>query len=411
MPTYKYTAFDLQRKKYKGIFIAENEEELAAQLARQDLYLVSSKIYKAGTPSAFFTTGTGKVSARELTLFCRQFSIMISTGIQVLDCIDSLKQQPFSSFFRSILQVISEDMKGGLMLSASLDRHRKVFPNFFVSMVKIGETGGNLDAVFISLADYYEFDSDIKRKTRNALAYPIMLLFMTIGIVILMLAFVVPTFKEAMSDINVEITGFTRTVYSVSDFLISYWDLLVAALIIIVGGLIIFFLTPGGKRVLDVFMVRAPLIRKITINLISARFARSFYILLSSGMDLTTALDTVSIIFGNSYIENKFNEAAARVRRGVSLTVALQTQKLFPNIMIQMIAVGEKTASLEEVLARACKFFDDLVDDSLNSFVAKIQPIMLLIMGAVVGTLFIAVYAPMLDMMNSLTGTGGSYGY
>lgn len=402
MPTYKYVAVNLQKKKYKGIFIAEDEKDLAVQLTKQNLYLVSASIYKGGTPSAFFTLGTGKVKLSELTTFCRQFSIMISTGIPLLGCIDSLKHQPYSGYFKSILQVISEDVKGGAMLSESLDKHKKVFPDFFRNMVHVGEASGKLDKVFISLADYYESDAAIKRKVKSALSYPIMLAFMTVAIVILMLAFVVPKFRSTLSSLEVEPEGITLAVYNISDFILKWWQIIVVGVIVVGIGLFIFHRTKTGKKVFDILKVKLPLIGRVQINLITARFARSFSLLLESGMDLATALDTISIILGNTYVEERFNEAAEDVRHGVSLTNAFQKQNLFPQMLLQMISIGEKTASLEDVLGRSCVFFDSQVETSLNSLTSKIQPAMLLIMGLVVGTLFIAVYSPMLSIMNNL---------
>ena len=402
MPTYKYVAVNLQKKKYKGIFIAEDEKDLAVQLTKQNLYLVSASVYKGGTPSAFFTLGTGKVNLSELTTFCRQFSIMLSTGIPLLGCIDSLKQQPYSNYFKSILQVISEDVKGGAMLSESLDKHKKVFPDFFRSMVHVGEASGKLDSVFVALADYYESDAAIKRKVKSALAYPLMLAAMTVAIVILMLTFVVPTFRETLSQLDVEPEGITLVVYSISDFILEWWQVIVVLVIAFGGGFFLLSRTDMGKRAIDVFMVKCPLIGRVQINLITARFARAFSLLLVSGMDLATALDTISIILSNSYVKDRFNEAAEDVRQGVSLTNAFQKQNLFPQMLIQMISVGEKTASLEDVLGRSCVFFDEQVESSLTSLTSKIQPIMLIIMGAVIGTLFIAVYSPMLSIMNGL---------
>lgn len=402
MPTYKYVAVNLQKKKYKGIFIAENEQDLATQLSKQNLYLESAKIYKGGTPSAFFTLGTGKVKLSELTTFCRQFSIMISTGIPLLECIDSLKMQSYSAYFRSILQVISEEVKGGAMLSEALEKHKKVFPDFFRSMVRVGEVSGKLDSVFISLADYYESDAAIKRKAKSALAYPIMIAFMTIAVVVLMMAFVIPTFRDALSDLEVPIVGLTKAVYDASDFLLSYWRIIIVIVIVLGGSIFGFSRTYAGKKVFDIFKIKCPVIGKITINLITARFARAFGLLLSSGMDLTTAFHTISIVLGNVYVEEKFNEAAEDVRHGVTLTNALQKQGLFPQILIQMVSVGEKTASLEEVFGRSCKFFDEQVETSLSSLTSKIQPIMLLIMGVVIGMLFLAVYSPMLAIMDKL---------
>lgn len=402
MPTYKYVAVNLQKKKYKGIYIAEDENDLAVQLTKQNLYLVSAKVYKGGTPSSFFTLGTGKVKLSELTTFCRQFSIMISTGIALLDCIDSLKLQPYSSYFKSILQVVSEDVKGGAMLSTALDKHKKVFPNFFRSMVHIGEASGKLDMVFVSLADYYESDSAIKSKVKGALAYPIMLAVMTVAIIILMLAYVVPTFQETLADMDVAIDGLTKAMFDISDFLLEYGNILILGVIMIVGVLFLFGKTKLGKRTFDILKIKLPLIGRVNVNLITARFARAFSLLLSSGMDLATALDTISIILGNSYIEERFNEAAEDIRHGVTLTVAFQKQNIFPQMLLQMLSVGERTASLEDVLGRSCTFFDQQVETSLNSLTSKIQPIMLIIMGGVIGVLFIAVYSPMISIMNNL---------
>ena len=402
MPTYKYVAVNLHKKKYKGIFIAENENDLAVQLTKQNLYLVSAKVYKSGTPSAFFTLGTGKVKLSELTTFCRQFSIMLSTGIPLLECISSLKHQSYTAYFKSILQVIDEDLKGGSMFSEALDKHKNVFPNFFRSMVHVGEASGKLESVFIALADYYESDAKIKRKIKGALAYPMMLGAMTIAIVALMLAFVVPTFRETLDDLGVEATGITAAVYKISDFVLNWWQIIVLVVIVLGGAFYGFSRTKMGKRAIDIFKVKCPYFGRVQINMITARFARAFSLLLESGMDMAAALDNISIILGNVYIEEKFNEAADDVRHGVSLTNAFQKQKIFPQMLLQMISVGEKTAALEDVLGRSCNFFDEQVESSLNSLTSLIQPVMLMIMGGVIGTLFIAIYSPMLSIMTTL---------
>lgn len=405
MRKYKYTAVNLEKQKIKGSFIAKDEKDLAEQLAKQGLFLLKSKPYSGDTPNAFFTLGTGKATLAELTNFSRQFAIMLNTHIPILDCIDILRHQHFSSYFKKVLDVVYDDVKGGLLLSDALDKHKKVFPHFFRSMVHIGEQSGKLELVLVSMADYYEKDSDTKRKVKSAMAYPLMLLGMTVGIVILMFALVIPTFKETLSDMDVEITGITKVVYDIYDFLVVYWGLIVAGVIII--GIVFFILglTEKGKYFYDVLKLKVPLIRTIQLNMITARFARGFGLLLSSGMDLNEALDAIEIVLGNRYLRKRFHEAAENVRHGVSLTVAFDSYKLFPQMMIQMISIGERTATLDEVLLRTCAYFDTQVETSLNSITSKIQPVMLLIMGAVVGTLFIAVYSPMLSMMNGLGQT------
>ena len=402
MPVYKYVALNAQKQKVKGKYIAANEKDLAAQLAKNNLYLVSSSVSKEGTPSAFFTLGTGKVSIKELTAFCRQFAIMLTAGIPVLSCLDNLKKQKFSHYFRSILEVVYDDVKSGSLLYAAFDKHAKVFPHFFRSMVHVGQASGRLHRVFESLADYYESDAKIKTKVKAALAYPLMLLGMTVAVVIMMLAFVVPTFKDTMAALEVEITGFTKTVYDISDFFILNWRFLVVGILLGGSFLYLFMKTEGGKYIADVTKLHMPFFGRIERELVTARFSRSFSILLSSGMTMAEALNSLDMVIGNRYLRKRFKRVSRDIRNGVSLTTALKNFRYFPDMLIQMVAVGEKTAALGEVMTRTYKYFDERVETALNAATAKIQPVMLLIMGLTVGSLFIAVYSPMLSIMTQL---------
>lgn len=402
MQKYRYTAMNLEKQKIKGIFIAKDEEDLAEQLAKQNLFLISSKLYNNGTPSAFFTLGTGKISTNELTGFCRQFAIMINTYIPLLDCLDILKNQQYSNFFKQIISTIYEDVQSGVLLSDALEKHKKAFPNFFRSMVKVGELSGKLNIVFNSLADYYEKEADLKRKVKSALSYPTMLAVMTVGIVALMLILVIPTFKETLAELEVEVSGLTAAVYSISDFFIAWWQYILVGLILL---FLLFFAVSRTEFVgyyIDVLKLKLPILKTIQLNLITSRFARAFALLLSSGMDLNEALYSTEIVIGNAYITEKFKKASEAVRGGMSLTHAFEIHELFPPLMIQMVTIGEKTNALEDVLTRSCTFFDAEVETSLNSITNKIQPIMLIIMGAVIGTLFLAVYSPMISIMSGL---------
>lgn len=403
MQKYKYTAVNLQKQKIRGTFIANDENDLAAQLAKQSLFLISCKAYSNDTPSAFFTLSVGSsVSLSELTTFCRQFTIMQNTGIPILDCLDILRGQHYTSYFRNLLQVIYEDVKSGLLLSDALDKHKKVFPHFFRSMVRVGELSGKMELVFSSLADYYESDRAIKGKVKSALSYPLMLLGMTVGVVILMMLVVVPTFREAMTQMDVDITGITKIVYDLSDFCLNYWSVMLAG--VVTAGLILVLVarTESGAFFFDKMKMKIPLLKTVQRNLLTARFARAFGLLLSSGMDLNAAMDAVEVVIGNRYVKKQFHEAAEHVRQGMALTVAFETYNLFPKMMIQMVAIGERTGTLDDVLMRSCIFFDNEVETSLNSLTSKIQPIMLMLMGGIIGTLFIAVYSPMLSIMQNL---------
>ncbi|MBR3878521.1 MAG: type II secretion system F family protein [Clostridia bacterium] len=403
MRKFKYTAVNLQKEKFSGIFIAKDERDLAVQLAKQNLYLISSQPYSGGTPNAFFTLGTGKVKLAELTTFCRQYAIMVNSGMSIISCLDLLRGQPYSKFFKGILDVIYEDVKSGIMLSDALDKHNNVFPDFFRSMIHVGEVSGKLELVFTSLADYYESDARIKKQAKSALSYPIMLLCMTIAILLAMMLYIVPTFRKSLHSLEVEPEGITKIVYDASDYLLANWQNLFLIIFAIALVLVLIGMTKKGKYFYDVLKIKLPLIGKIQTDLITARFARGFALLLSSGMDIVDAMDSIVIVLGNRDVAARFQKATEEVRQGTSLAVAFNKYKLFPDMLIQMVSVGEKTAALDEVLNRSCSFFDNQVETTLSSVTSKIQPIMLMIMGLVVGVMFIAIYSPMLSIMTTLS--------
>ena len=289
------------------------------------------------------------------------------------------------------------------MLSFALEKHVKAFPAFFISMVKVGEASGKLDIVFDSLAEYYEKSEALARKRKSALIYPIMLLVMTIGIVILMLAFVVPRFRDVLDTLEVEISGYTQAVYNVSDFLLAYWLYLIAGVIVIVGIIIVIGMTKKGAFLYDRIRLRLPLFGKVNEYQMTSNFARSFGILLSSGMDMSGAMNDVCVVLTNKDLKARFELAAEDVRHGMALSTALEKYKVFPKMMIQMIAIGERTAAIDDILLRSCSFFEDQVELALNNLTTWLQPIMLLIMAVVVLGLFLAVYSPMILIMNGLS--------
>lgn len=402
MPKFKYTAVNIKKEKFTGTFIAENEKDLAEQLAKQNLYLISSTPYSDKTPSAFWTTGTGKVSVIELASFCRQFATMLNAGITIMDSMQSLITQPYSAYFRKILERIYEDLRGGLMFAECVEKHKKVFPDFFRSMLHVGEESGRLETVLLSLADYYERDDKLKRQTASALAYPMLLLVLIIGIIVLMLVFIVPTFRSALSGMNVPVEGLTKVVYDISDFLLNEWRTVVIVIIVLAGVLFLVGRTKGGRRFYDYLKLHLPLFGKVNLDLITARFARGFSLLISSGMDVVEALNTIAIVINNTWMKERYLKAVDNVCQGMSIALAFKSYKLFPDMMLQMIAVGEQTAGLEEVLSKSFAYFDGKAESALTNLTNKLQPIMMIIMGVVVGALFIAVYSPMLSIMQNL---------
>ncbi len=402
MKNYKYVAIDLQKKQFTGIFAAEDEKDLAVQLSRQNLFLVSCKAYSGRTPSAFFTTGTGKVKIAELSMFCRQFAIMINAGISIVECIATLKEQPYSKFFKDLLQLIYDDVRSGIMFSESLNKHEKVFPDFFRSMVYVGETSGKLDMVFNSLADYYDRDMDMRKKIKSALSYPVILILMTIAIVVFMMAVIIPIFKDTLKSLNVTPTGFTKIIYTTSDFLTANWLYILAALVAVGVAIFLILRTKGGKETFDKIKVHTPIIGKIITSMFCSRFARAFSLLLSSGLDMSNCLDAVAVIIDNIDLKRRFDIAADEIKHGAKLAESFEKYNILPQLMIQMLSIGERTDELVTVLQRSCSFFDDQTETTVTSATSKLQPIILCIMGLVIGGLFIAVYSPIISIMQGI---------
>lgn len=401
MQKYKYTAVDIDKKKFKGYFLAENEDDLRMQLSRQRLYLIHAVPVSDKPPSAFFSV-TGKVKPLELTTFCRQFAIMISSGVSIVDSLNILKEQSYSSFFRKVLSAVYEDVKVGVLLSDAMAKHKKVFPHFFTSMTYVGEQSGMLDEVLRSVADYYETDTKIKGKAKSAMIYPAFLAVLMLAIVVLMVAFVIPTFEKSLSAIEVEMPTITVVIMNISHWFIDYWMYLFLGIVLLVVILIAVGRTEKGKYLYHTILLQLPIFGKVKISLISSNFARGFGLLLSGGMDVVDAMTVISAVLGNKNVEKRFRFAIADVREGKSLTESLSTYKLFPTIMIQMVSVGEKTGRVDKVLLQSGSYFDEQAERSLSAMTALIQPIMLGIMGAIVGLLFIAIYSPMLSIMKTL---------
>ena len=398
---YKYNAINLYGKRFQGTFFAEDEKDLRRQLAKQNLYLVSARVDTEKSPNPFFSL-TGKVSVGELSTFCRQFAIMITSGTSIVDSLAILKGQAYSSYLKKVLEHVHEDVKAGKLLSEALAKHKRVFPNFFRSMVRVGEISGAIDKVLVAVADYFETDNKMRAKTKSALIYPCILIIMAIGIIVLMVAFIIPTFQDALASLEVEMPALTLALYDISAYFRQHWMQIVLIIAAVVFVCFVFVRTKGGRYQWDKWKFHMPYVGNIIKNNISARFCRSFSLLVGSGMDIVDAMDEVCIVFGNTYVAGQFKKAADDVRQGMTLTMAMESYKLFPTMLVQMVSVGEQTGDLESVLSRSCSFFENQAERAISSLTSIIQPIILCIIGASVGILFYAVYSPLLQVMNTL---------
>jgi len=402
MLKYKYKAVDADKKKQQGMFLASSERDLRAQLAEHGLYLLACKEIVPKSPVTFFSVSS-KVKPAEVTAFSRQFAVMINAGVSILSSIETLKNQSYSALLGRVLGTIYNDLKAGMLLSEAMKKHKKVFPPFYISMCYVGEMSGSLDQILDKLADYMENDARMRRKAKSAMVYPAVLLVLTLGVLVAMLVFVIPMFEEVLSDLGTELPPLTLVLFNASNYVRAEYRTLLLAAFGIFGAVWLFKRTKRGAEFLDFVKTKIPIYSRVVTSIASSRFARGFGVLLSSGMPVTDALDIIGRVLGNRYVEAKFKNAADQVQKGENLHEAFEAEKIFPPILIQMISVGENTGTLDEVLMRTSGFFDEQVEVSVSRMTALIEPVMIVIMGLVVATVFMSIYMPIFSMMNSFS--------
>ena len=401
MNKYKYTATDAEGNIVKGNFIAENEAEMKEMLLKAGYYVTSCRRASNVDLSALLSV-SGKVKVSELATFCNQFSVMIGAGISIVEAVDVCAQQKFSGLLKSTLKSIQDDLKQGLLLSDSMAKYPKVFPPFFASMVFVGESAGCLDRVLVTVAEYYEFEEKTKKKVRSSLAYPAFLLVMLVGVVVAMMLFIIPTFMDSFGKMDITMPPITVAIFEMSLFFKEFGLMLLGAIVAIVLILWLLKFLPSVKLRYDQLKVTLPLFKKVNMALFTSRFCRSLGLLLSSGSDSLGALESLKKTISNKFLLLQFEKVINNVRMGMSLSAALGAEMQVSPVLIQMIIVGERTGELDKILTKTAPFFNAQAEDSLNTITAVIQPTVLVLLGGVIAVLFVAIYSPILEMIQQI---------
>ena len=401
MKKFKYTAYNLDHKKYTGFYFANDEQHLRTLLSQQQLFLISCKEVSDKSPSAFFSL-SGKVKMKEITYFCRQLAIMINSSIELINCLEILKNQVFSKYFKQILERVYEDVQTGMLLSEAMSKHKKVFPEFLRNMVYVGEMSSSLEKVLDNIAEYYESEMRTKSKIKSALVYPITLAVLTVAILALMMILVVPTFRNSLGSMEIDMPALTMAIFNISDFVTQNFLTLFGGIVGFIVLLKLLGKTNTGRLFFDTLAMKISFTKRYQVAKTTSIFARSFGLLLASGMHIVDAMEVVQKILGNKYIEKKFEQATEAVRGGVSLTKAIEDMQVFPPMLLQMVSVGEKTASLDDSLLRTSGYFDEELSHALSSMMSLIQPLLMAVMGISIGVIFLAVYSPMLSIMGNI---------
>ncbi len=386
-----------------GEYNAESKEDLVSHLRKRKIIITSMR-EKAKGGLALKMPGQNRVSVKDMGVFTRQFATMINAGLPMVQCLDILAQQTEKEFFRTSIARVMADVEGGSTLAESMARHPKVFSTLFVNMVEAGEAGGILDVILVRLATFLEKLDALQRKVKSALTYPSVVAFVAIGATCFMLIFIIPTFAKMFTDFGGKLPLPTLIVMGISDFLRGYWWLLIS---IIVGTLIAiqrYYKTEAGRLVIDRLLLKIPVLGTVIRKGAVARFTRTLGTLISSGVPILSGLEITARTAGNRVVENAVIATRDSISQGNTIAEPLKASGVFPPMVTQMIAVGEQTGALDEMLEKIATFYDDEVDTAVDALTAIIEPVMIVVMGTVVGGMLIAMYLPMFKLVSVVAG-------
>lgn len=404
MPTFVYRVKTPDGKDKQGEIVAKNETDAKTQLIRQNYKIISLQVKsEASTVKKIGALFKPKVNQQSLTIFSRQFATMINAGLSLVRALDILAEQTEDKILKAAISDVKKEVEGGKALSAALYKHRHIFSDLYISMVKAGEIGGMLDEVLDRLAGFMEKDFQLKKKVQSAMTYPAIILVLAIGIVIFLVTYILPTFVNLFREMDVKLPFITQILITVVEALRQ--PLIVVSLIVLfivaVFGINLYYQTPVGKRQIDLIMLNIPVFGLLNKKVAISRFARTLGTLLSSGVALMAALEIVSQVAGNAVLSTAIDNVRTKLREGENLSGPLTEAGIFPPMVTQMIAVGEETGNLDTMLNKIADFYDTEVEYTLSSLTSLIEPIMIVGMGGMVGFIVLAVFLPLYQLITA----------
>ena len=406
MPVFQYTVRDQTGAVRTGTSEAENQEILKRRLQEQG-FQVNEVSATKGKKKKGAGSGFGRVKLADLSIFCRQFSTMIDAGVSLVRALDVLAEQTQNPKLKRIIKEIQVDVESGGTLSKAMSKYPKVFSNLFVGLVRAGEVGGVLEEALQRLSHFLEKDMELKRKVKSAMTYPVIVLVVALVIVLGLCTFIVPKFVELFKDLGVkELPAMTQVLVDFSDFLKTKWYIGLLIIGISYVAIKYFGTTKVGRRVIDRMKLKVPVFGKLGHKICLARFSRTLATLLVSGVPILQAMETVAGTLGNEIIAEAVMNARARIREGDKINEPLEKSKMFPPMVVHMISIGEESGALDQMLSKVAEFYEGEVESQLASLTAAIEPLMIVILGVCVGFIVIAMFMPLIAVIQNLTGGG-----
>lgn len=400
--TFVYKVRDRSGNLLQGELDADNVTVVASRLRQQGFVPVSiDRKGSGGLQGDISIPGFGnRVKLKDLSVFSRQFATMINSGLSLIRALTILADQTDNKALARVVGEVRADVETGTALSVALSKHPKVFNQLYTSMVKAGESGGVLDGVLLRLADTIEKQVGLRNKIKSAMAYPVMAMALIVVITAAMLVFIVPQFETLYKSLGGTLPLPTRVLLSVSGFITSIYGVLLFILSIVGLVFLVKWSKGGGRETADRLKLRVPIFGGIAHKAALARFSRTFSVLLRSGVPLLEALDIVSETVGNAVLTVAIMDVKDAVRQGDSLARPLLNHKVFPPMVVQMMAVGEETGALDTMLEKIANFYDEEVEASVAALTSLIEPLLIVVMGVCVGGMLVALYMPMFNIIN-----------
>jgi MSHA biogenesis protein MshG len=411
MPAFNYIGRDASGSQVKGMIEAANSALVAEQLSRQRIIPISIESAKnsstVNSPQNIDIgdlLGFNQVTLDDLIVFCRQMYALVKSGVPILRAINGMAESSTSVKLKSALSEISAQLEGGYPLSTALHQHPKLFSPLFVSLVHVGENTGKLDDAFLKLASYFEREQETRKRIKAALRYPSFVLIALVAAMVILNIFVIPTFANMFAKLGADLPWATKMLIGSSNFFLNYWPhMLVAS----VGGIFAlrhYLRTPKGMLLWDKRKLKLPVVGGVIERSILSRFSHSFSIILRAGVPMTTGLTLVADAVDNTYMRKKIIAMRSNIESGESLLRSAATSTLFTPLVLQMIAVGEETGRVDELLEEVGDYYEREVDYELSTLTARIEPIMIAIVAGMVLVLALGIFTPMWDMMSAFKG-------
>ncbi|MBI5708441.1 MAG: type II secretion system F family protein [Armatimonadetes bacterium] len=406
MPVYSYSYRDASGGVQKGTAEAESEEVLRKRFEEQGFTITEVTMIRArGAKQKRY----GKVKLINLSIFCRQFSTMVDAGVSLVRCLDVLGQQTQDARLKKIIMDVGERVEGGESLSRAMQRHSKTFSNLFIGLIRAGEVGGVLEESLQRLSHFLEKDVELRRKVKSALTYPVLVVVMAFGITFFLVYWFVPQFAKILEDLGLskdDIPAPTQFLIDLAHTLEKRWWIYLLSVVGIVIAYKLFVSTRFGRRVADRIKLKIPVFGKLHHKICMARFSRTLGTLLTSGVPILQAMETTSGVVGNTIMADAVMEARARIREGDRIGDPLEQSRLFPPMVVHMIGVGEESGSLDFMLQKIADFYEAEVEATLASLTAALEPIMIVMLGFIVGFIVISMFLPFAKVIEKLSGPG-----